>query len=63
MSLGTASYLSRITRRTYLAVLPALAAFGELLFRVGEQLLGANLGTNWSLIGTAEYRSGRAVGK
>jgi protein-S-isoprenylcysteine O-methyltransferase Ste14 len=39
--------------RTYLAVLPVLAAFGVLLFQVRGQLLGTNLGTNWSLIGIA----------
>src|SRR5450755_2426586 len=39
--------------RTYLAVLPVLTALGVLLFQVREQLLGADLGTNWSLIGTA----------
>ena len=39
--------------RTYLAVLPVLAVLGALLFRVRGQLLGADLGTNWSLIGIA----------
>src|SRR5215472_16886326 len=39
--------------RTYLAVLPVLSALGVLLFHVREQLLGVDLGTNWSLIGIA----------
>jgi protein-S-isoprenylcysteine O-methyltransferase Ste14 len=39
--------------RTYLTVLPALAALGVLLFQVRGQLLGADLGTNWLLIGIA----------
>ena len=39
--------------RTYLAVLPALAALGVLLFQVRGKLLSINLGTNWSLIGIA----------
>lgn len=39
--------------RTYCAVLPVLAALGVLLFRVRGQLLGADLGTNWNLIGIA----------
>jgi protein-S-isoprenylcysteine O-methyltransferase Ste14 len=39
--------------RTYLAVLPVLAALGVLLFQVRGQLLSVNLGTNWSLIGIA----------
>jgi len=39
--------------RTYLAVLPVLAALGVLLFQARGQLLGANLGTNWGLIGIA----------
>jgi protein-S-isoprenylcysteine O-methyltransferase Ste14 len=39
--------------RTYLTVLPVLAALGVLLFEVRGQLLSANLGTNWSLIGIA----------
>jgi hypothetical protein len=39
--------------RTYLAVLPVLAALGVLLFQVRGHLLGADLGTNWSLIGIA----------
>lgn len=38
-------------RRTYLAVLPVLAALGVLLFQVRGQLLGTDFGTNWSLIG------------
>lgn len=40
-------------RRTYLAVLPVLAALGVLLFQVRGRLLGADLGTNWGLIGIA----------
>src|ERR1051326_209421 len=39
--------------RTYLAVLPVMTALGVLLFQVREPLLGADLGTNWSLIGIA----------
>src|SRR6185503_10237943 len=39
--------------RTYLAVLPVLAALGVLIFRARATLLGADLGTNWSLIGIA----------
>src|SRR5450755_2182105 len=39
--------------RTYLAVLPVLTALGVLLFQVREHLLGADLGTNWGLIGIA----------
>jgi protein-S-isoprenylcysteine O-methyltransferase Ste14 len=39
--------------RTYLIVLPVLAVLGVLLFQVRGQLLGADLGTNWSLIGIA----------
>ena len=39
--------------RTYLAVLPVLAALGVLLFQVRVQLLSVNLGTNWSLIAIA----------
>ena len=39
--------------RTYLTVLPVLAVLGALLFQVRGQLLGADLGTNWSLIGIA----------
>ena len=39
--------------RTYLAVLPVLAALGVLLFQARRQLLGADLGTNWGLIGIA----------
>jgi protein-S-isoprenylcysteine O-methyltransferase Ste14 len=39
--------------RTCLAVFPVLAAFGVLVFQLRSQLLGANLGTNWSLIGIA----------
>ena len=36
--------------RTYLAVVPVLVTLGVLLFRVRRHLLGADLGTNWSLI-------------
>ena len=36
--------------RTYFVVVPVLAAFGALLFRFREPLLGTNLGTNWSLV-------------
>jgi protein-S-isoprenylcysteine O-methyltransferase Ste14 len=36
--------------RTYAIVLPVMIAFGMLLFRVRAQLLGADLGMNWSLI-------------
>ena len=39
--------------RTYLAVLPVLAVLGVLLFQVRGEILGADLGTNWSLIGIA----------
>ncbi|MBK5293511.1 MAG: isoprenylcysteine carboxylmethyltransferase family protein [Acidobacteriia bacterium] len=39
--------------RTYLAVLPVLAALGVLLFQVRGPLLSTNLGTNWILIGIA----------
>src|SRR6188472_1070064 len=39
--------------RTYVAVLPMLAALGVLLFEARDYLLGENLGTNWSLIGIA----------
>jgi protein-S-isoprenylcysteine O-methyltransferase Ste14 len=38
---------------TYCAVLPVLAAVGVLLFHVRGELMGANLGTNWNLIGIA----------
>jgi len=36
--------------RTYLTVLPVLAALGVLLFRQRDKLLSVNLGTNWRLI-------------
>ena len=36
---------------TYAAVLPVLAALGVFIFEVRGPLLGADLGTNWSLIG------------
>ena len=39
--------------RTYLVVLPVLTALGVSLYAVHEQLLGADLGTKWSLIGVA----------
>jgi protein-S-isoprenylcysteine O-methyltransferase Ste14 len=39
--------------RTYLIVVLVLVAFGALRFRVRGPLLGANLGTNWSLIAIA----------
>jgi protein-S-isoprenylcysteine O-methyltransferase Ste14 len=38
---------------TYAAVLPVLAALGVFIFEVRGPLLGADLGTNWSLIGIA----------
>jgi protein-S-isoprenylcysteine O-methyltransferase Ste14 len=44
--------------RTYLDVLPLLGAFGVVLFRGREQLLGANPGTHWSLIGIALFLFG-----
>lgn len=40
-------------RRTYLIVLPALAALGTLLFQVRRQLVGADLGMHYSLIAIA----------
>jgi protein-S-isoprenylcysteine O-methyltransferase Ste14 len=39
--------------RTYFAVVPVAAAFGALLFRFREPLLGTNLGANWSLVAVA----------
>ena len=39
--------------RSYLTVLPVLAAVGVLLFQGRGQLLSVNFGTNWSLIGIA----------
>ena len=39
--------------RTYLVVLPVLAALGALLFQSRALLLGADLGTNWTLIAIA----------
>ena len=39
--------------RTYLIVLPLVAALGAWLFRVRGTLLGLDLGTNWLLIGLA----------
>jgi len=38
---------------TYLIVVPVVVAFGALLFRFRGPLLGADLGTNWSLIAIA----------
>ena len=39
--------------RTYFTVVPALAALGVVLFHLRWLLLGADLGTNWILIGIA----------
>jgi protein-S-isoprenylcysteine O-methyltransferase Ste14 len=39
--------------RTYLIVVPVSVAFGALLFRFRVQLLGTNLGMNWSLVAIA----------
>jgi protein-S-isoprenylcysteine O-methyltransferase Ste14 len=39
--------------RTYLIVVPVSVAFGALLFRFRSLLLGADLGTNWSLVAIA----------
>ena len=39
--------------RTYFIVLPVLVAFGALLFRFRGPLLGAQLGTHWSLLTSA----------
>lgn len=39
--------------RTYVIVLPAVVAFGALLFRIRGRLLGADLGMKWSLIAVA----------
>jgi methanethiol S-methyltransferase len=39
--------------RTYLIVLPPVVAFGVVLFRFRDWLIGADLGTHWSLIATA----------
>jgi protein-S-isoprenylcysteine O-methyltransferase Ste14 len=39
--------------RTYIVVVPVTAAFGALLFRFRESLLGTNLAMNWSLIAVA----------
>jgi protein-S-isoprenylcysteine O-methyltransferase Ste14 len=44
--------------RTYLIVIPPLVVCGVLLFRVRVWLLGANLGTNWILIGIAIVLTG-----
>jgi protein-S-isoprenylcysteine O-methyltransferase Ste14 len=40
-------------KRTFLVVVPGLAAIGVLLCQIRKHLLGADLGTNWSLIGIA----------
>lgn len=39
--------------RTYLFVVPVSVAFGALLFRFRQLLLGTNLGTNWRLVAVA----------
>ena len=39
--------------RTYLIVVLVSIAFGALLFRFRDLLLGADLGTNWSLVAVA----------
>ena len=39
--------------RTYLIVVPVSVAFGALLFRFRRPLLGADFGTNWSLVAVA----------
>ena len=39
--------------RTYLIVVPVSVAFGALLFRFRGPLLGANFGTNWTLVAIA----------
>ena len=39
--------------RTYLIVVPVSVAFGALLFRFRGPLLGADLGTHWSLVAVA----------
>jgi protein-S-isoprenylcysteine O-methyltransferase Ste14 len=39
--------------RTYLIVVPVLIAFAALLWRVRGPLLGADLGTSWSLVAIA----------
>lgn len=39
--------------RTYLIVLPVVAAIGVVLFHARGRLLGADLGTSWSLIAIA----------
>ena len=38
---------------TYLIVIPPLVVLGRLIYRVRAKLLGADLGTNWTLIGIA----------
>jgi protein-S-isoprenylcysteine O-methyltransferase Ste14 len=39
--------------RTYFIVVSVSVAFGALLFRFREPLLGTNLGTNWTLVAVA----------
>ena len=39
--------------RTYLVVVPVSVTLGALLFRFRRPLLGANFGTNWSLVAVA----------
>jgi protein-S-isoprenylcysteine O-methyltransferase Ste14 len=39
--------------RTYLIVVPVSVALGALLFRFREPLMGANFGTNWTLVAIA----------
>jgi protein-S-isoprenylcysteine O-methyltransferase Ste14 len=39
--------------RTYLIVVPVSVAFGALLFRFSDLLLGVDLGTNWTLVAVA----------
>jgi protein-S-isoprenylcysteine O-methyltransferase Ste14 len=39
--------------RTYLIVVPPVVAFGVVLFQLRDWILGADLGTHWSLISTA----------
>jgi len=38
---------------TYFVMVPVLASLGSLLFQVRARLLGADLGTNWPLVGVA----------
>ena len=44
--------------RTYLIVIPPLAACAALIFRVRVWLVGADLGTNWTLLGIAVLLTG-----